>query len=58
MAFEHRPTQKSSKGRQKRIETEQKKDAYEVPDRISGKAGVMELNQKRKWNFIEVTVLK
>ena len=57
VAFEqhrHQPSKTQSKHRQRNTEIGPKKDPYEVPDRISGQSGVLELNPKRKWNFIEV----
>ena len=55
VAFEQQPQRTNSKTRHRRAEIDPHKDPFEVPDRISGRAGVKELNPKRKWNFVEVT---
>ena len=34
---------------------ERSSDAFDVPDRITGKQGLDQLNPERCWNFIEVT---
>ena len=55
VAFEQQPPHTNSKNSHRKKEAEPRKDPFEVPDRISGRAGVKELNPKRRWNFVEVS---
>ena len=54
VAFEQQPVRNSVKPRHKRTDTDPKKDPFDVPDRITGRAGIKELSQSRTWNFVEV----
>ena len=54
VAFEQRVNQQHLNARKKSPKESEKKEPYDVPDRITGKSGVCELNPNRRWNFIEV----
>ena len=55
VAFEQQQQRTNSKTRHGKTGSDPQKDPFEVPDRITGRVGVKELNPKRKWNFVEVT---
>ncbi|XP_065070032.1 asparagine synthetase domain-containing protein 1-like isoform X2 [Rhopilema esculentum] len=56
VAFEQRVNQQNLNAHKKNPKESEKKEPYDVPDRITGKSGVCELNPKRRWNFIEINV--
>ncbi|XP_013399902.1 asparagine synthetase domain-containing protein 1 isoform X1 [Lingula anatina] len=56
VAFEQQQNTNAKKKEPKNLQPKQPKDSFEVPDRITGKEGLKELNPHRPWNFIEVNV--
>eukprot|EP00794_Sanderia_malayensis_P007908 gene7908-8762_t len=60
VAFVQQPRPSAHAKRQKNVHSDHGKhelrDPYNVPDRITGRSGVKELNPRRIWNFIEVNI--
>jgi len=56
VAFEQQQQRTNSKTRHGKTGSDPQKDPFEVPDRITGRVGVKELNPKRKWNFVEINI--
>ncbi len=54
VAFAQRDNSVLTNRKKENSQVEKKKDPYAVPDRLTGRSGVKELNPRRTWNFIEV----